>query len=255
MQVCSQNNCEEPSRSRGLCRRHYNTITMAERRGGYVKVGDFCKKGHKIIDNNIQRYMNHGVERVRCAQCSRNTPNKKTKMGDTCANGHKIEGENAIWLKVSKGDDKRLRCRTCYDVKNKRNRVLSLEQRKFNRRLGRFRKEFEEQKKKDSLEKILSIQPATNSSYGNLNYLKMSKRAEMVWQPLYKAFENNRSFCYKSPEEYIDYDEENPPSKSHAYELCDGCPILVECGRFANAYKPIIGVWGGEVWKDGKVMR
>jgi hypothetical protein len=204
---------------------------------------------------NVQHYMNHGIERVRCAECSRVKPNTKTQMGDTCTYGHRIEGENAVWLKVSNSDEKRLRCRTCYESKIKRNRTLTSEQRKFNRRLGKFRREFEEQKKKDSSEKILSVQTTGNSSYGNLNYLKMSKRAEMVWQPLYKAFETNKSFCYKSPEEYIDYDEETPPSKSHAYALCNGCPILVECGRFANAYKPIIGVWGGEVWKDGKVMR
>jgi hypothetical protein len=30
--------------------------------------------------------------------------------------------------------------------------------------------------------------------------------------------------------------------------------MLVECARFANAYQPTVGIWGGEVWKDGKIM-
>jgi hypothetical protein len=37
--------------------------------------------------------------------------------------------------------------------------------------------------------------------------------------------------------------------------LCEGCPLLVECGRFAAAYRPPLGVWAGEVWVDGKIRK
>jgi len=30
--------------------------------------------------------------------------------------------------------------------------------------------------------------------------------------------------------------------------------MLVECARFANAYRPPVGVWGGQVWRNGKVV-
>lgn len=255
MEICSKNNCELEARTKGMCKKHYDSFRASERRGGYVKVGDFCKKGHKIEGENVQQYMNHGIERVRCRECNRVKPNVKIQMGDTCFHGHKIEGENAMWVTMSKSEDKKLRCATCMREKRRRYSSHIAGERAFNRRVAKFRREYNEQKRKESMEKILTVEVSGNGSYAGLNYLKMNKRAEIVWQPLYKAFEKNRSNCYKSPAEYIDYDEETPPSRNHAYALCYECPMLVECGRFANAYKPIIGVWGGEVWKDGKVLR
>lgn len=90
-------------------------------------------------------------------------------------------------------------------------------------------------------------------SYGGLNYLKLNKRQRLAWQPLEKAFDNERGLCYKNPGPYIDYEDGDEPHSSTAYALCYGCPMLVECGRFANAYKPVVGVWAGQVWINGKV--
>ena len=92
----------------------------------------------------------------------------------------------------------------------------------------------------------------SKKAYSQLNYLRLSRRAQKALLPLEAKYDETRSTCYKNPAPYIDYDEENPPSKEDAYIMCKACPMLVECGRFATASKPYIGVWGGEVWHDGK---
>lgn len=88
--------------------------------------------------------------------------------------------------------------------------------------------------------------------YSQLNYLRLTKRAQKAMIPLEEKYDEGRSICYAIPHEYVDYDEDNPPSKQEAYYMCKGCPMLVECGRFAAASKPYIGVWGGEVYHEGK---
>jgi hypothetical protein len=84
-----------------------------------------------------------------------------------------------------------------------------------------------------------------------LNYLRLSKRAERAAEALQHSMAKQDPNCANNPGPYIDYDEENPPSKQQAYIMCNGCPMLAECARFATAYKPEIGVWGGEVYKGG----
>jgi hypothetical protein len=113
----------------------------------------------------------------------------------------------------------------------------------------------ESQKRADRYDKILAVEVTqTKGSYTGLNYLKLGKRAQRAWEPLAEKFEQTRGLCYRNPAPYIDYEEENTPSPNQAFQLCKGCPMLVECARFASAYKPVIGVWGGEVWENGKVV-
>jgi hypothetical protein len=258
MQTCSTTGCHSPTKARGLCKRHYDTFLKASKRGGHLKPGDFCRQGHKIEGDNAQYYLNHGIERVRCAQCNRVKPNIKIKIGDVCIYGHKIEGENAYWI-ASPDGSKRLRCRQCANERRARYIEANKETKEFQERLKANRATSKERKQQgaraDSYDKILTVQAGkTNGSYGGLRYLNLNRRAQVAWESLEQKFAEVRSFCYESPAEYIDYDEENPPSKEHAFNLCNGCPMLVECARLASAYKPPIGVWGGEVWEDGKVM-
>lgn len=89
-------------------------------------------------------------------------------------------------------------------------------------------------------------------NYSQLNYLRLGRRAQKAMKPLQEKFDETRSICYGNPAPYIDYDEEDPPTKEEAFLMCSGCEMLVECGRFAAASKPYMGVWGGEVYYDGK---
>lgn len=92
----------------------------------------------------------------------------------------------------------------------------------------------------------------TKPNYSQLNYLKLTRRAQRALIPLEAKYDEERSTCYANPGPWIDYDEDNPPTRREAYDMCNDCPMLVECGRFAAALKPYIGVWAGEVWQDGK---
>jgi len=84
-------------------------------------------------------------------------------------------------------------------------------------------------------------------------YLMLGARANRANNALWKAYRSNDPKCTGREDLYVDYDEDNPPTPDEAYLMCEGCPVLVECARFANAYKPPIGVWGGQVWKDGNI--
>ena len=37
-------------------------------------------------------------------------------------------------------------------------------------------------------------------------------------------------------------------------ELCAGCPVLEECRKYAGRIGNAWGVWGGQLWEDGRVV-
>jgi len=88
-----------------------------------------------------------------------------------------------------------------------------------------------------------------------LNYLNLTKRAQRANEKLQSTLSNTEPNCNNNPGPYMDYPEHNPPTPEKAYKLCKGCPILADCARFATAYRPPMGVWGGEVYVDGKPLR
>lgn len=180
---------------------------------------------------------------------------KKVELGDFCEKGHKIEGDN-VYLQKRKTDGHTLRCRECQRAKD---RERNARYHRTEAGMAANRRASLKQKDKTRAERydrILSSEiEGTQGKYTGLNYLKLNKRSQRAWEPLEAKFDQTVSKCYKNPEQYIDYDEEAPPTKQEAYEMCAGCPMLVECARFAAAYKPIIGVWGGERYEGGVVIK
>lgn len=207
--------------------------------------GRFCDAGHEVVGGNAKVYNDDGVKRVACRQCSfTGVRVNKLSVGDICRNGHPVVGDNAE--EYTEGGSVYVRCGECFAYRNtlKNNPGLTREQFSALRKEGKV----------NGHGKIKS-ESKTSVSYATLNYLKLSKRAKRAWEPLEKAFDQTRGLCYNNSEDFIDYEDEFTPTPVEAYKMCEGCPILVECGRFANAYKPIIGVWAGQVWVNGKVVR
>ena len=93
-----------------------------------------------------------------------------------------------------------------------------------------------------------------SATFPSLNYLKLTKRQQLAMTPLEEALDALEPNCKDNPGEWIDYHEDFEPTPQRAYEMCKGCPMLVQCARFASAYKPPVGVWGGQVWRNGKVV-
>jgi hypothetical protein len=93
-----------------------------------------------------------------------------------------------------------------------------------------------------------------SGNFPSLNYLKLTKRQQVAMTPLEIALDSKVPLCQNNPKDYVDYHEDYEPTPEIAYKMCRGCPMLVECARFANAYRPPVGVWGGQVWRDGKVV-
>lgn len=261
--TCSFENCQDAVKYKGMCGRHYARVTTATRRGGYLKVGDFCKKGHKLEGENAQFYMNHGVERVRCKVCN-TAPQNKVKIGDSCKYGHKIAGENLA--RIKRDGKEYFRCRECMNARYRERRERAKENGEIDllrEYEARRRREWKMRTRPDEFEresrnadKLLKKEIREGSAtFNSLKYLKLGKRASIASKALEDAYDRARAKCYSNPAPYIDYDEGREPRDIEAYKLCEGCPLMVECGRFAAAYKPPIGVWAGEVWVDGKVRR
>lgn len=93
-----------------------------------------------------------------------------------------------------------------------------------------------------------------SGNFPSLNYLKLTKRQQLAMSPLEDALDNVEPNCKDKSAQWIDYHEDFEPTPKAAYEMCKGCPMMVQCARFASAYKPPVGVWGGQVWRDGKVV-
>lgn len=175
----------------------------------------------------------------------------KIQIGDFCEKGHKIEGDN-VQKYASGGGHIYVRCRECQRAKDRERNLKYRQSERGSEVWKRNNRKRVEKSRAERYDKILAVEVAEGGGkYTGLNYLKLNKRSQRAWEPLEAKFDQTKSNCYEKPEIYIDYLEEYPPSKQEAYKLCEGCPMLVECGRFANAYKPVIGVWAGEVWQDG----
>jgi hypothetical protein len=179
----------------------------------------------------------------------------KLNVGDFCKKGHKIEDGNVRYYKNSNGNHAVgcLECSRSYEREKARKRRSNYGQREM---IEANSRRYRDKTRAERYDKILAVELSEGTGkYTGLNYLKLNKRSQRAWEPLEKKFDQTKSNCYDDPERYIDYDENNPPLASRAYAMCKGCPMLVECARFAAAYKPPIGVWGGEVYIDGKVVR
>lgn len=201
-----------------------------------------CEDGHEVSGNNVKVYAHDGKNNVTCRECSSaGLRVNKLNLGDTCRNGHLIAGDNAE--EYTENGSVYIRCAECFAYRNAAKANPGLTREQFS------------MMKDDVSIKPKQVAKKGNVSYAGLNYLKLSKRAQRAWEPLENAFDQTRGLCYGNSEEFIDYDEYFTPTPMEAYRMCEGCPILVECGRFANAYKPIIGVWGGSVWQDGRIIK
>jgi hypothetical protein len=255
---CVHIGCESMAYTRQVCRKHYNELMSIN-----YAVGGLCKNGHLLDNGNEVFHMRNGKRYVTCRTCrsaAASASAKRTQIGDICKRGHKIMGENAEYYRHARNNAEHVRCRKCR-LMNARERQARFRQTPEYKQYLEARREresayrSESQKRADRYDKILAVEVTqTNGSYTGLNYLKLGKRAQRAWEPLAEKFDQARGLCYRNPGPYIDYEEENTPSPNQAFQLCKGCPMLVECARFASAYKPVIGVWGGEVWDNGKVV-
>jgi hypothetical protein len=232
-----------------------------------IKIGDTCKNGHIIEGENVQHYLNRGNPHVRCKACNK-TPVVKKQIGDKCAHGHILEGANLL-IRKTRGVES-YACRIC-----------SLEASRRYRRSDKYMSNTKYVKNKESAEKIQRQVDAGLYGKAGVSYADMVKREDAIDKKIEKDSRannlipamvnvdmNKRSrdsmqamvsspnwgdgLCSNSPEEYVDYDVE--PTQKDAYWLCNGCPLLVECARFANANGPERGVWGGQIWRNGRIV-
>ena len=213
-----------------------------------VQIGDTCKRGHKIEGDNVQHYTNQGRPHVRCAQCNQPPKNKARQRGDICKNGHVIDGQN--YAERTQFGKVQVFCRQCSKESMRRYSNKVRGEGAIDNGTGNRQKN-ERQAQRRAAERADELIQAGKDDAA-LNYLKLNKRAERASITLHKKMVSTEPNCAKNPGPYIDYDDDNLPTKLEAFLMCQDCPVMIECARFATAYKPAVGVWGGEVYRDGK---
>lgn len=70
-----------------------------------------------------------------------------------------------------------------------------------------------------------------------------------------KVTEGDRGLCEDLAFAFFDYATMAEPQVFEAQVLCASCPLLEACRERARITKPVWGVYGGEVWRDGKIVR
>ena len=211
-----------------------------------VQIGDLCKRGHRIEGDNVQYYRNRGVPHVRCAQCNKPPRQKSKKRGDECKHGHLLDGPNYGERMVN--GKTQVFCRACHRQSVRKNAGLepiptANDVERAEHRAYR--------KASDRADGLIEKGKVDNA----LNYMRLGKRADRAAEALHQKLDAVEPNCAENPGPYIDYPEDNPPTPMEAYVMCQGCPVLLECARFATAYKPMVGVWGGELYIDGKPVK
>lgn len=88
----------------------------------------------------------------------------------------------------------------------------------------------------------------------------ISRRTESkIWQLNGEADEKvtagERGLCQGQEWAFMDYESSSEPQVFQAQVLCASCPLLMNCRERARIERPAHGVWGGEVWYDGKITR
>lgn len=216
-----------------------------------MQVGDACRNGHIVSGSNIQMYVHKGVQRVRCATCNVPPRHSSLTFGDTCKNGHVISEANHY----RRGET--ILCAEC-----KREAARRYARSEKGRQADARKYSVMPDWKKHERQRVNAEKRAAERADEYITqhkddqafqYLMLGKRAQRANEALWESYKKAEPKCLNNPAPYIDYAEENTPSQSDAYMLCKGCPILVECGRFANAYKPPVGVWAGQVWVNGLI--
>lgn len=212
-----------------------------------VQVGDQCKRGHLIDGDNIQYYKNRGVQHVRCKQCNQPPRQRSKKVGDECKHGHVLDGPNLGERTVN--GRKQIYCKACHRQSVRKHSgygpgIPSADQVE-RAEVKAYRKA------SDRADNLIENGKIDNA----LNYIRLGKRAERASAALHKKLDTQEPLCVDDPSAYVDYPEDDPPTAMEAYLMCQGCPVLLECARFATAYKPAVGVWGGEVYRNGRPVK
>lgn len=210
------------------------------------RIGDTCKRGHVIDGDNVQHYKNRGVAHVRCATCNKPPKQRSRKRGDECKHGHVLDGNNYGERIV--GEKVQVFCKACHRQSVRKNAGLPAIPTPSDSHRAQ---ESSYRKASDKADALIEQGKVDNA----LAYIKLNKRADRAADALHKKLAEVGSNCKDNPGPYMDYEEDDTPTPLQAFALCQGCPALLECARFATAYKPVVGVWGGEVYIDGKPVR
>ena len=70
-----------------------------------------------------------------------------------------------------------------------------------------------------------------------------------------KVTEGERGLCEGLGFAFFEYATMAEPQVFEAQVMCAECPLLAACREKARITRPVWGVYGGEVWRDGKIVR
>jgi hypothetical protein len=137
--------------------------------------------------------------------------NESGVLCDHCLKDHELTGDNVRWESSGKKGKKRRRCRECLREKARRQAA-------------------------NALPTVDVPKPYRPNDIGLTQAIRDFEEAQ-------KHVVAN---CKDKPQEWMDWEDDAPPSAERARELCSGCPLLQSCANYALASQQTHGVWGGE---------
>lgn len=228
--------------------------------GGIVfTVSEKCRNGHTRTAENSSTNVSDGKAYIRCKVCHR----EQMRRADKARRGRKRDG------RVPRGGPALIRWAEKRIAAGENEQVVMLDAAKrmacsrMGVALSRFdaydkeHDEAREQAYNEILEARFGL--AKDDSKKPWKYLQIKPDALAAWDAfndkLQAARDTGRGLpnCEGDPGPWMDYDE-NLPTAEEAYSLCDGCPLLAECGIYVELERPAWGVWAGDVWVDGEIV-
>lgn len=144
-----------------------------------------------------------------------------------CRNGHAWSPANTLYESSGRNGARRRRCRECRREKRQLAQVNA---------------------KRSTLD-VSNL--STPRSRGGAQRQSSVGRANYEFS---QALEHVTTHCNGKPEEFTDWDTDNPPTAAKATELCAPCPLLTLCREAAIERGEQWYIWGGLLFLDGKVV-
>lgn len=230
-----------------------------------------CYHGHEYVEGSYSAIprKNSKTWEITCLICKRlQSKQSYARIGkrrNACAYGHEYTPENTF---EPEGGTRR--CMTCNPI----NRCIQkhdlteypLEIRKSmwakcprcpeapttQRAIKREERILKESDKLVSMNKLDYLKQTLDQAQAsdNLGFAVESDGRPLCEVPEIRVNAEGKEYKYFP---HIDYDERTPPGVVEAMKMCFACPVLEQCAEYARTLRPKTGVWGGEVYVDGKI--
>lgn len=143
--------------------------------------------------------------------------NESGNLVDHCNNDHEMVGANVRWESVGRNGKRRRRCVTCLRERAQRQAANAI--------------------------KVVEVPKP---------YRPDDETLTLAIDDFEEAKARVKGKCHGTPGPWMDWEDDDAPTRAEADKMCSGCPLRQACFNYAIAARETHGVWGGEVLIAGR---